>query len=105
MTVTIGSKKKIALALMPETEEQEIIQNVYCIMQTVLGDVPHLRDYGLDNTFMHLPQGTAQSRYAAAIAEAIQLYEPRVAISEIDFDTDEDDPGKLLPRVEVTFNE
>lgn len=105
MTVIIDSREKLTLALMPETERQEIIQNVYCILQTALGDVPHLRDYGLDNSFLHMPQGTAQSRYAAAIAEAIELYEPRVAVGNIEFENNANDPGKMLPRVEVTFNE
>ena len=105
MTKTIDTKTGMTLSLIPETEEQDIVQNVYCIIKTVLGSVPLLRDYGLANNFLHLPITSARSAYAAAVADAIARYEPRARVENVDFDSVSDEPGHLYPIVEVTIGE
>lgn len=105
MTKTIDTRKGLTLTLFPSTTEQDITQNIYCILNTVIGSVPHLRDYGLDNSYRHQPMPAARSAFAAAIADAISLYEPRAQVQTVDFDFDPDQPGHLFPIVEVTFIE
>lgn len=105
MRKTIDTRTGMTLTLFPETTEQEITQNIYCILNTVIGSVPHLRDYGLDNSYLHQPMPAARSAFAAAIADAISLYEPRAQVQSVNFTLDPDQPGHLFPIVEVTFLE
>ena len=105
MHKTIDTRAGVTLTLFPETEEQDIVQNIYCILNTVIGSVPHFRDYGLDNSYLHQPMPVARSTFAAAIADAISLHEPRAQVQSVDFSLDPDQPGHLFPIVEVTFLE
>ena len=74
MTRKIDTRYPIELTLLPETTEAEILQNIYCILTTVKGSVPHLRDYGIDSDFMHQPVPAAKAAYAAAVSDAISLF-------------------------------
>lgn len=105
MRKKIDTRSGLTLTLLPETAEQDITQNVYCILNTVIGSVPHLRDYGLDNSYLHQPIPAARSAFAAAIADAVSLYEPRAQVLSVDFAPDSDEQGHLFPIVEVTFLE
>lgn len=105
MRAVIDTRRGISLTFTPQTLEQEIIQNVYCILATVKGSVPCYRDFGMDNDFLHKPSQTAMASYAAAAADAIAKYEPRASISNISFDVDSNNPGHLQPVLEVVFVE
>ena len=85
MQKTIDTRMGVTLTLFPKTEEQDIVQNIYCILNTVIGSVPHFRDYGLDNSYLHQPMPVARSTFAAAIADAISLHEPRAQVQSVDF--------------------
>ena len=103
--MTIDFKTPPQLTLFPETQEQEIIQNLYCIINTELGTVPLLRDYGLDMSYMHMPTQEAKALMIAAISDAVSRYEPRVSIENINFDDDAEHPEQLHPSVGVKINE
>lgn len=105
MRIRIDAQKGVPLSLAPQTKEQEIIQNVLCIIHTVKGSVPCYRDFGLDNSFLHRPTPIAQSAFAAAIADAVRQYEPRATITRVDFNHDPFIPGAMYPVLEVTFLE
>lgn len=105
MKITIDTRKPITLTLVPETVMQEILQNIYCILCTPKGSVPHLRDYGLDSSYLHQPIPMAKASYAAAVADAIDLYEPRAKVQSVSFDGDPNVPEYLIPIVEVVINE
>ena len=105
MKITIDTRKPIALTLVPETVEEEIIQNIYCILSTPKGSVPHLRDYGMDSSYLHQPIPMAKASYAAAVADAIDLYEPRVKVQNVTIDADPKTPDHLISVVEVVINE
>ena len=105
MTRKIDTRYPIELTLLPETTETEILQNIYCILTTVKGSVPHLRDYGLDSSYLHQPIPIAKASYAAAVADAIDLYEPRVKVQSVTFETDADAPEHLYPVLEVIYDE
>lgn len=105
MRIRIDAQKGLPLSLAPQTEEQEIIQNILCIIHTVKGSVPCYREFGLDNTFLHRPTPIAQSAFAAAIADAVREFEPRATITRVDFNHDPLDPGAMYPVLEVTFLE
>lgn len=105
MRIRIDAQKSVPLSLAPQTKEQEISQNVLCIINTAKGSVPCYRDFGLDNTFLHRPMPIAQSAFAAAIADAVHQFEPRATITRVDFNQDPFNPGVMYPVLEVTFLE
>ena len=103
--MTLDTRKKPDLTFFPENTEAEIIQNLYCIITTPKGSVPLYRGYGVDYSYMHAPITVARNLFAAAIVDAVSMYEPRAIIKSIDFDVTEADVGKLYPILEVTFVE
>lgn len=105
MTRTIDARNPSALTLFPETAVEEIMQNIYCIISTVKGTVPHLRDYGLDSDYLHQPVPAAKAAYAAAVSDAVSLYEPRAKVQTVTFETENDAPEHLYPVLEVVIDE
>lgn len=103
--MTLDFKTPPDLTLFPETLEQEIMQNLYCIISTEIGTIPLLRDYGLNMSYMHLPTQEAKTMMIAAISDAVSRYEPRVTIENINFDDDAEHPEQLHPSVGVKINE
>lgn len=103
MTIKINAADEMDLVLFPENEEQEIIQNIYCILQTVKGSAPHYRDYGVDTNYLHRPIPMAKTAYAVSITKAIEKHEKRVKLENIDFLEDVNKPGCLYPILEVTL--
>ncbi len=103
MTITIDAQKGMDIELFPDTEEQDIIQNVYCILQTVQGSCPHYRGYGVDTNYLHRPINVARAAYAVSITNAIAKYEKRVKLENVDFNEDVNNPGFLYPLLEVTI--
>jgi len=89
---------------LPPSEELEILQNVRTILTTLKRTVPLDRDFGIDVNALDAPIGTAQARLSAALVEAVQKYEPRVSVTNVIFDCDEED-GTVDVGVEVKINE
>ena len=105
MTVTINPKEEIKLTFFPSSLVQEVIQNVYCILQTPYCSVPCYREFGVKNEYLHRPINVAKSAFVSAIVEAIGEFEPRAQVNRVTFDVDVNDPGHLIPNVEVTISE
>lgn len=71
--------------LMPETEIEEIAQNIRTILNTVQGSVPLDREFGIDSTLIDMPINAAQAKATANIATAINTYEPRARVKNVSF--------------------
>lgn len=91
-----------AIDFSPDTEIEEILQNVRIILTTVKGSVPLDRDFGIDGSYVDKPIPVARAKLSAEIMKAVQKYEPRVTISSISFSGSQD--GVLVPKVEVRIN-
>lgn len=104
MTVIIKGSDELNLTLFPEEDsEQDIVQNVLCILKTTQGSCPNLRNYGLDPEVMHKPVPVAKAAYAVAISEQFRLHESRATLKEITFEDDPNHPDILIPILEVTI--
>lgn len=82
------------------TGVEEILQNVRMILSTPQLSVPLDRAFGVDSTVIDKPLPIAKSRIAVEITDAIRKYEPRAAITGIEFSGD-GLTGKLVPKVKV----
>lgn len=101
-TVTEDMTKDINLA--PETEREDILQNVAMILSTPKYTVPMDREFGLSRGATDRPMPVARSILVGELHEQIEKYEPRAKIESITFKEDHKQ-GKLYPKVEVSINE
>jgi hypothetical protein len=82
------------------TGASEIYQNVRTILLTRKGTVPLDRQFGLDADILDAPTARAQALLSAAIAEAVDTYEPRARVESVEFTGGMD--GGLHPVVRIS---
>lgn len=82
-----------------------VLQNIAILIATRKGSVPLHRDFGLPMTFLDKPMHIAQPLIVAEVREAIETFEPRAEFINVTFDVDINNPGKLIPTVEVEIHE
>ena len=89
--------------MFPKTILEEILQNVRVLLSTIRGTVPLDRELGLTNSFIDEPSPRGMMQLAILAIETIQDYEPRVEVTEIDFEPRMVDAmdGRLFPAVKV----
>lgn len=92
--------KKINLA--PESTVEEVLQNIAMIISTPKFSVPLDRDFGLEQRFIDKPIQTARPILISEVLDAIEEYEPRAEVENVDFVLG-DRPGALIPIVEVNI--
>ncbi len=94
------SLKKINLA--PKSKVEEVLQNVAMIISTPKFSVPLNRKFGLAQRFIDKPIQAAQPVMISEVLEAIEEYEPRAEIENVDYVLG-NRPGVLIPIVEVNI--
>lgn len=100
MKYWVSEKEGVNFA--PDTEVEEILQNVRAILSTIKGSVPLDRDFGVDASYLDKPINVAKAMLSSEIIKAIRNYEPRVTITDVDFTANLD--GTLKPKIEVRIN-
>lgn len=103
-TINCGENNNKNLKIAPETTTEEILQNLYVLLNTVKGTVPMYRDFGIDFDIVDKNINIAKAHIINTIYDAIKKYEPRAEIIDITFKGDVM-LGKLYPVVEVKINE
>ena len=88
---------------LPSTEAEEILQCVRCILCTPKWSVPLDRDFGVDMEALDRPLPVAQAKLSSEIVTALKEYEPRVEVTDITWDAQED--GVLMPTVTINVVE
>lgn len=81
-----------------------VLQNIALILATPKGSVPFYRDFGISNEFLDKPVPVAKVMMISEVREAIETWEPRATVTNISFEEDASNPGKLIPIVEVEIN-
>ena len=85
-------------------ERREIYRNVRTILRTPAGTCPLYRDFGIDTSVaIDRPMDVAKNFLAVEIMEAVERYEPRVRVSAVDFDANQD--GSLKAKVVIADGE
>jgi len=78
-----------------------VLQNIAIILTTRQQSVPLYRYFGLPMQFVDKPMEVAKTMMIAEITDAIREFEPRARVVGITFTTDNSNPGRLIPIVEV----
>ena len=91
----------------PASVTVEVMQNVRTILSTRKGSVPLDRDFGIDFTWIDQPISVARMRCQMAIIDAIEKYEPRAEIEQIEWSEKTEDAmdGKTMPKVSISVKE
>ena len=87
----------------PETVNA-VLQNIALVLATPKGSVPMYRDFGLPQDFLDKPIPVAKARMIASVREAVEEWEPRATVQSISFTDAPQEPGRLIPRVEVEIH-
>ena len=102
MTLEITGKDTNEFSWQPDTELEEVIQNVRTILTTRRGSVPLDRGFGINTSLIDLPATVIKSRLTAEIIEAVERFEPRVRVESVKFLGDGAD-GVIYPVVKVVM--
>lgn len=81
-----------------------VLQNIAVLLSTPRGSVPLYRDFGISVDILDRPIPAAKAMMIADIREAIEEWEPRATVTDIEFSEDMAE-GKLVPTVEVEIND
>lgn len=104
--ITVSAAKLGAINFAPGSLEEEVAQNVRCILSTRRGSVPLDRNFGLDPDYIDRPQPLARQMAEADIVVTLAQYEPRATVSEILWErADEALDGALYPKVLLLLKE
>lgn len=87
----------------PETEIEEILQNVWVLLNTLKFDCPLDRELGLEASFIDKPIETAKALCVADVYDTVEQYEPRAEIKEVMFKSNYE-TGKVYAIAEVDIN-
>jgi phage baseplate assembly protein W len=87
----------------PDSENKEILQNVKTILTTLKRTVPMDRDFGIDGDIIDLPIAAAQARMTAEIVSSVHKFEPRAAVTSVNYEGKEMD-GTVTTKVRVKID-
>lgn len=86
-----------------ETDEiSSIKQNVALILNTKKGTIPMYREFGLPMEFIDKPMNVAETIATLEISEALETFEPRASLKDLQFKQSKD--GRMSIQLEVTVN-
>lgn len=94
-----------AISLNESNVVAAILQNISIILMTRQQSIPLYRGFGLPMRFIDKPMHIAKPMMVAEIREAIAEYEPRATVLDVTFEEDNQDPGRLVPTVEVEIHD
>ncbi|MDE6260405.1 MAG: GPW/gp25 family protein [Oscillospiraceae bacterium] len=104
MSYTVSATDLGDIRLNEREEVNAVLQNIALILATPKGSVPMYRDFGLSQEFLDRPMPVARVMMITEVREAIELWEPRATVTDIQFANDPLEPGKLIPTVEVEIH-
>lgn len=99
MSYLVSSKGPERIVLNESDPVKAVLQNVKMILLTRQKTVPLYRNFGLPMQFIDKPVAVAKPLLIAEIKEAISEFEPRAEVINVTFE--EDEPGRLIPTVEI----
>lgn len=103
MAYTVSAAEERRISFRPESVVEEVLQNVWFILNTLEYDCPLARGLGLNPGFIDRPIETAQALSVADVFDKIETFEPRAEILKVSFKNSHAD-GKIYAIAEVNIN-
>ena len=89
MSYYVSSDEPPELSLNERDTVRSVLQNIYLILKTPLGSVPMYREFGLDMSFIDRPLPAIRPLMLAAIRDAVDKFEPRANILNVEVEAAE----------------
>lgn len=87
----------------PQSEAEEVIQNVITICSTPRYSVPMDRAFGVDASLLDDPMTIVGAKYKSEVIQAVRKFEPRAKVKRIEFYRDSE--GKEFhPKIWLELN-
>ncbi len=87
--------------MLENDEEKSVAQNIALIISTRKGTLPMYRDFGLPMEYVGKPTGVAEALFLVEATDAIEQFEPRATINNIEVAPGID--GSMFVEMEVTI--
>ena len=84
---------------------KSVLQNILLIVSTRKGTVPMYREFGIPMEWIDKPIDVAQALMVSEITEAIEEFEPRCKLVDIEFDLNAVSSAKLTAIMEVEISD
>lgn len=91
------------IQMLPESETNEVLQNLKTILSTEQGSAPMCRDIGISGETIHRRATVAQVLLTRDIFEAVHDQEKRAELKNVRYGDTHND-GALAPVLEVQIN-
>ena len=102
--IVIRPYEQPVLSLAPATEAEARAQELYILLNTILGECPMYRDFGISRDYIHMPVNAARTALTLAITEAIRKYFPDMRLVNVRFEKSNVGEGFITPVLEVSEN-
>lgn len=102
--IVIRPFEKTALSLAPASDAEARAQELYILINTMLGECPMYREFGINRDYIHMPVNAARTALTLAITEAIRKYFPDMRLVNVRFEKSNMGEGFLTPVLEVSEN-
>ena len=89
MSYYVSSDEPPELSLNERDTVRSVLQNIYLILKTPLESVPMYREFGLDMSFIDRPLPAIRPLMLAAIRDAVDKFEPRANILNVEVEAAE----------------
>ncbi len=103
MAYTVSAADERGISFQPESVVEEVLQNVWFILNTLEYDCPLARGLGLSPEFIDRPIETAQALSVADVFDKIERFEPRAEVLEVNFESSHAD-GRIYATAEVNID-
>lgn len=99
--IVINTSDSFPLSLAPKTETDAKVQELYILINTILGECPLYRDFGISTEYMHMPVNAARTAFTMALTNAMEKYFPDMRLEGIRFEQSKTMNGFITPVLEV----
>ena len=101
MNYKVSTSDQNTVSLNEEDYIASTLQDIAVLLSTRQGSIPMYRKFGLPQRFLDMPTNTGIPVMIAEVTEAMREYLPNVELVEVIPSYDKDNPGRLVPTVEV----
>lgn len=84
-----------------DTVVKEVYRNLQMLYGTVAGEQALDRDYGIDANIQDVTQEAARALLAAEYIRKTDMYEPRAAVTSIEWMPSKHENGVMIPKVVI----
>jgi len=104
MVYTLRSDENLDITLCENNTVNSVLQNIAVLLATRKGTVPLYREFGLSMEYIDKPIDVAKTLMTSEIAEAIEDFEPRATLLNLEIESNTKEPGKVTVILEVDIS-